>query len=251
MSRSSRTRNFDAPEFDDSRRWGSRLVVLLLAVVAVGMTGCQDGPLYALKAANPYYVWEWRKDEKIGVTDHERRKQLTLLAETAGELPADKQEFWAEQLVKMIETDQSPEMRRLAVRAASQMDVPNALDMIEQGLDDASLKVRMEACQALGRREGEDASRMLVATVGTETDLDVKHAALEALAQQDNPIARDALKVALSDRNPATRHLVVDSLREMTGQDFGDDPEVWIAALNGQPVDESSPGFTDRIRDFF
>ena len=108
--------------------------------------------------------------------------------------------------------------------------------MIERGLDDGSLKVRMEACQALGRRPGDDAARMLVATIGTDTDLDVKHAAMEALARHDSPISRDALKLALADRNPATRSLAMESLRDVTGENYGDDPQVWIAALNGEPT---------------
>lgn len=229
-----------------------RFVAVLVAFGVCGMVGCQDGPMYALKVANPYYSWhEWGKDEAIGVTDHERRKQLNVLAETAGDLPSDKQLFWAEQLEKLIETDQSPEMRRLAVRAASRMDVPQAMSMIEQGLDDASLKVRMEACHALGRRSGDDATRMLVATIGTDTDLDVQHAALEALAKHDNSISRDALQLALSDRNPATRTLAIDSLREVTGRNYGDDPKVWIAALNGQEIDEVTPRLAERIRDVF
>ena len=231
---------------------GLRARALFMCVLAILLSGCQDGPMYALKVANPYYSWrEWGKDEKIGVTDHERRKQLTILAETAGELSAEKQEFWAQQLNKLIETDQSPEMRRLAVRAASRMEVPSAMAMIERGLDDGSLKVRMEACRALGRRPGDDAARMLVATIGTDTDLDVKHAAMEALAQHDSPISRDALKIALADRNPATRNLAMESLRDVTGENYGDDPQVWIAALNGEPTEEVTPRFADRIRDIF
>jgi len=229
-----------------------RAVATLLAVAACCVTGCQDGPLYAVKAANPYFSWkEWGADSAIGVTDHERRKQLTVLAETAGELSPEKQIFWAQELDKLIETDQSPEMRRLAVRAASRMNVPTAISMIDKGLDDASLKVRMEACQALGRRPGDDATRMLVATIGTDTNVDVKHAALEALAKHDNEISRDALKLALSDRNPATRSLAIDSLRGVTGRNYGDDPKVWIAALDGQSVEEVTPRLAERIRDVF
>lgn len=229
-----------------------RLLAVFVAMTAFAVTGCQDGPMYALKVANPYYSWkEWGADEKIGVTDHVRRKQLAVLAETAGELSPEKQQFWAQQLDKLIESDQSPEMRRLAVRAASRMQVAGAMDMIEKGLDDASLKVRMEACHALGRRSGDDATRVLVATIGTETDLDVKHAALEALAKHDNPISRDALKLALSDRNPATRNLAIESLKGVTGQNYGDDPKVWIAALNGQEVEQATPRLAERIRGLF
>jgi hypothetical protein len=227
-------------------------IVLAAAMACFAISGCQDGPLYALKVANPYYsMREWKRDEAIGVTDHERRKQLTLLSETIDQLPASKQKFWAVHLEKMIANDDSPEMRRLAVRAAGRLKDPSAMSMIDTGLDDDSVKVRMEACNALGRRSGEEAARMLAATVGTETSEDVKHAALTALANHKNEIAVESLKIALSDRNPATRDLAVRSLKGATGKDYGDDPEVWIAALDGKPTKEVPTRFAERVRSIF
>ena len=194
---------------------------------------------------------QWKQDEAIGVTDHERRKQLALLADTIGQMPSDKQTFWAGHLEKLIDNDQSPEMRRLAVRAAGSLRDPRAMAMIDKGLDDESVKVRMEACQALGRRKGDDAARVLVATIGSETNQDVKHAAMTALANHNNQIAIDSLKIALSDRNPATRDLAVESLKGATGKNYGDDPDVWIAALEGKPTEQAPTRFAERVRNFF
>lgn len=225
------------------------VVVIMLAPMAMG---CQDGPLYALKAANPYYTMnEWKKDEAIGVTDHERREQLASLTESIGSMSPDRQSYWTGHLQQMIEKDDSPEMRRLAVRAAGNLRAPSAMALIEKGLDDESMKVRMEACESLGRRTGDDAIRMLAATLGTETDQDVRHAAMSALANHKSPIAVDSLRVALNDRNPATRSLAMDSLRGATGKNYGDDPQVWIAALDGKPVNEPETRIADRIRDLF
>ena len=228
------------------------LLVPLVGLATICLCGCQDGPLYALKVANPYYsMREWKRDEAIGVTDHERRKQLTLLAETIDQLPANKQQFWAGHLTQLIDNDDSAEMRRLAVRAAGRLNDPSAIAMIDRGLSDDSMKVRMEACQALGRRPGDEAARMLAATVGTETNDDVKHAALQALANHKNQIAQDSLRVALSDRNPATRTLAVESLRSVTGKNYGNDPDTWIAALEGKPTEEAPTRFAERVREFF
>ncbi len=124
--------------------------------------------------------------------------------------------------------------------------------MIDKGLDDDSTKVRMEACQALGKRQGDDAARMLAATVGTETSDDVKHAALTALSNHKSQLAIDSLKIALSDRNPATRDLAVQSLKGATGKNYGDDPTVWIAALDGKkPTSQPPTRIADRIRNMF
>jgi hypothetical protein len=209
--------------------------------------------MYAIKAVNPYYVLgEWKQDEAIGVTDHERRAQLSSLAESIDELPVERQKYWAEHLDKILENDESPEMRRLVVRAAGRLNDPSALDLIERGLDDESMKVRMEACNSLGRRDGEESAKMLATVVGTETDQNVKHAALRGLANHKNQIAVDSLKIALADPNPATRHVAVESLKGSTSKDYGDDPKVWIAALEGKPPQEQAPTkIADRIRNLF
>lgn len=225
---------------------------MAFALATVSFSGCQDGPLYALKVANPYFsMREWKRDEELGVTDHERRKQLTQLAETIDQLPADRQQFWAGHLKNMLENDESPEMRRLVVQAAGRLDDPAAIGLIEKGLDDASVKVRMEACKSLGMKSNEDATRLLVAALGTDTSEDVKHSAMAALSTHKNQIAIDSLSLALQDRNPATRDLAMESLRGATGKNYGDDPQVWIAALNGTPTEESPVRFADRVRDLF
>jgi HEAT repeat protein len=228
---------------------------LSLAIVALAVTvftGCQDGPLYALKTANPYFVYnEWRSDSELGVTDHRRRVELLSLAESIDELPRDRQQFWAGHLKQVMENDPSSEMRRIAVNAAGNLTEADSTPVIRLGLDDTSEKVRMEACRALGNRTDDHAAGMLVAVVGSETNKDVRHAAMRALGNHRGAKAVDALRLALSHRDPATRDLAMDSLKSVTGKNYGDDPAVWIAALNGEPVDEQPTRIAGWIREFF
>ncbi len=224
-------------------------VVIACALLS---SGCHDGPLYALKVVNPFFsLGEWKKDEQIGVTDHQRRKQLAILADTIGSMPPNKQQFWSEQLKNLIEHDKSPEMRRLAVRAAGNVNNDLAYSLIEKGLDDDSVKVRMEACQSLGRRSGEDPIRALASVAGTETSEDVRHAALTALANHNSPIAVKALRIALADRNPATQNLAIESLKDVTGKNYGEDPQAWIAALDGTPTPEVETRIAEQVRELF
>jgi HEAT repeat protein len=205
--------------------------------------------LYALKNVNPYFTMrEWRDDQALGVTDHERRSALADLASQIGDLPTKRQKFWSNHLNKIIENDASPEMRRLAINAAGNLEIAGALEIVEKGLDDDSIKVRMEACRALGKRPEEEALRMLASTAGTETDEDVRQAALDAIGNHNGKLALDALQIALNDRNPATRDLAVQSLRRVTGKDYGDQPDAWIAALQGEPVEEKPTRIVESIR---
>lgn len=208
------------------------LVFLGFSCSFLSITGCQDGPLYAIKAANPYYVMgEWKDDEELGVTDHQRREELAKLAESISNLPSDRQEFWASHLSEIMEHDQSAEMRRLAARAAGGINSSSGVELLDQALEDENSKVRMEACKSLAKKRDDESARMLAATIGTETDQDVRHAAITALSSHQSPIATESLRLALDDRNPATRSLVIASLQESTGMNHGNDPKAWIAAL--------------------
>tara|TARA_R110002049_G_scaffold285698_1_gene466781 strand:- start:209480 stop:210205 length:726 start_codon:yes stop_codon:yes gene_type:complete len=222
-------------------------LILCVALASCALCGCKDGPLYALKTVNPYFTMrEWREDEALGVTDHERLQQLQQLSEQIGGMTAERQAFWAGHLTRIMENDPSPEMRRLAVVAAGKINNETSLQLVEKGLDDESLKVRLFACEALGDRPGDSAARLLASTAGTETDEDVRQAALTALANHKSPIAVDALRIALSDRNPATRDLAMNSLRNVTGKNYGTSPDQWIAALD-KGSDTVNPS-TDTIR---
>ncbi|MEM0925822.1 MAG: HEAT repeat domain-containing protein, partial [Planctomycetota bacterium] len=198
--------------------------------------GCQDGPLYALKAANPYFsLREWREDEKLGVTDHQRRKELLALAKQLGSMSPNDQLFWSKHLGRILENDPSPEMRRLAILAAAELDSAASVELIERGLGDENLKVKMEACRSLGKRSEPAAASLLAATLGSTQDADLRNSAIAALGNHEGGIPTDALRIALENQDPATLQLAMESLRGVTGQDLGDDPKLWIAALD-QPV---------------
>ena len=222
-------------------------VYVMVACTAMSFSGCHDGPLYALKAVNPYFVMkEWREDQAYGVTDHERREQLAQLADSIDSLPPTRQQYWSKHLQQILENDQSAEMRRLAVLASGNLTSTDAISLVEKGLDDDSVKVRMEACRALGKIDSTDSSRLLASMVGKESNQDVRHSAISALAKHNSQVSIDSLKLALADRNPATRDLTVKALRGVTGKEIGNDPEAWIAALEKSTSESStnaaSPG---------
>ena len=207
-------------------------MVVCITASSIVLTGCHDGPLYALKHANPYYAMkEWKTDEALGATDHERRNQLIKLSKQIGDMPTDQQAMWSSHLRRIFDTDPSSEMRRLAISAAGNLKTAAAIPIIQKGLDDENTKVRMEACRALGKRREANAVQLLAATAGKASDQDVKHAALTAIGKHKGRIPVDSLRLALNDRDPATQNLAINALRSVTGKNFGDSPDAWIKAL--------------------
>jgi hypothetical protein len=232
----------------NERRVLAGLACAFLAGVSVLLSGCHDGPLYGLKVVNPYYSQkQWKEDEKYGLTDHQRRKELNKLVTSLPRLPKQRQAYWLEQLNQIMEHDESPEMRRIAVLAAGQLNDATADNIVRDGLKDQSVKVRLACCETLGARKDAEATRMLAEAAGSSTDQDVRQAAFTALGKHKGPLATDALKLALEDRDPATRSIAMSSLRSSTGKNYGNDPEVWIAALQGKEVKEQPVRFAERI----
>lgn len=205
---------------------------IIVASVITSLTGCHDGPLYALKYANPYFHHEWRQDRAFGVTDHQRRQELLKLSKVIDTMEPKEQAFWYQQVQNIMESDPSPEMRRLCVLAAGKVATPDALTLIETGLKDDNLMVQMQACKALGVRKEPRAAEILATTIGSTSELDVKHAAIEAIAQHDGKTAVNSLRLVLEDVNPATTDLAISSLRTVTNEDYGTDPAAWIAKLD-------------------
>ena len=213
----------------------------IVATLCVLACGCHDGPLYALKKVNPYFALrEWKRDRKLGVTDHQRRLELESLADQIADMSAKDQAFWANHLGRIMANDPSPEMRRLTVLAASRMKDPAAMGLIEQGLDDENLKVQMEACRSLGKRPEPEAAQMLASTLGTTTEVDVKNSAIRALGNHKGDIPTDSLRVVLEGQDPATIDLAMTSLRGVMGKDLGNDPKQWIAVIDQQQMPEGT-----------
>ena len=229
----------------------SALTAVVFAISAssfVLLSGCHDGPLYGLKVVNPYYsMKQWKEDEKYGLTDHQRREELSKLVTSMPRLSKQRQAYWLDQHNKIMEHDESPEMRRIAVMAAGQLNDATADNIVREGLKDESVKVRMACCETLGNRTDAEATRMLAEAAGSSTDQDVRKAAFVALGKHKGPLATDALKLALEDRDPATQDIAMSSLRKSTGKNYGSDPEVWIAALQGKEVAEQPVRFAERI----
>ena len=99
----------------------------------------------------------------------------------------------------------------------------------------------MEACRALGRRPEQKAVQLLAATAGKASDQDVKHSALAALGNHKGRMSVDSLRIALSDRDPATRDLAMNSLRQATGKNFGDSPDAWLKAIKPFSASPNTP----------
>ena len=58
-----------------------------------------------------------------------------------------------------------------------------------------------------------------------------------------------ALVVALDDRDPALQYVGIQSMKSITGKDYGGDVESWrLVATGGDPPAPKAPSIAERIR---
>lgn len=228
-----------------------RLTPLAVLTACAMLAGCHDGPLFALKTINPVYRSQWAEDEKLGPTDAQRLEELQRLVTTMPSLSDADQDYWLQHIEAILENDKNPEMRTHAIRALEKCRSATVLDVCEKQLDDESIKVRMAVCDVLATHDSARSTELLGRTIGSESNEDVKMAAIAAVGRHRSSEAAQTLKASLRSRNPAIRVAAVESLSSCTGKTLGEDPQVWVAYLEGKAVDEEKKSITRQMRDLF
>jgi HEAT repeat protein len=86
-------------------------------------------------------------------------------------------------------------------------------------------------------------------TLRSDKDFDVRMAAAQALGQFKSPESMQALKVALDDRDPAMQYAGVQSMKSITGKDYGGDMQAWRQVAAGEtPPAPKAPSIAERVR---
>ncbi len=210
--------------------------------------GCIDGPFYQLKRANPYFQSQWKKDRELGPTFNDRLTELELLKSQIADMPAGEQEQWAQQLSNLIQKDPSAEMRSQAISAIAQLPSPAAVSALNYASGDDVEKVRLAACRAWKVR-GDDAARdMLLSLADADESTSVRQAAIDGLSVFKESEVQATLTRLLDDRSPAVQYQVAQTLKTITGRDYGGDFEAWKQFMSGQDLPEpTSVSITEKL----
>lgn len=223
------------------------IAVLFISITTAACTGgCHDGPMYALKRVNPWYTaYEWKADEALATTDAQREAELKALISQIDSMPPAEQQSWVDQLDQLMEHDQSAHMRALAVRAAANSNIASSLGIIERGLDDDDSKVRIVSAQSLAARSEQEATRLIIKTIHSESNKDVRLAAITSLGNHRGDGVTETLRSTLEEPDLAYQYSSIASLRKVTGKDAGQSVDAWIAMLDSPASSETAPSETD------
>ncbi len=218
-----------------------------LMMLAWSAAGCSIAPY----SVWPY--WPFEPPERTTLaTPAKRISRLESIAENASRASLEERQRMAGELLNQIRTEQDAAVRTQIVRTMATLDCPAVQPALREGLRDPAVTVRVACCDALGHQAGPDAVEPLSRALSYETEIDVKLAAARALSRCRDPRAVGALGAALESSDPALQYRAMQSLKTLTGEDFGNDASAWRQYVQtGPTLAQPPPSLADRARRLF
>lgn len=224
------------------------LALVVVFLVALGSAGCRTGPLAEFYGYNPFY--RMNDDEaRYGPAPAERREQIREMIADKRKLPPAERTASAQQLAVQMQNEIDPLLRAEIVRALGELNAGPSAEALRLAMKDSEASVRVAACKAWQSVGGPEAVSALSEIIASDTDDDVRLAATRALGQFKDPLAVQALAVALDDANPALQHRAMESLKECSGRDLGHDVVAWRDFIQtGSPIEtRDRPTLAERV----
>ena len=213
---------------------GPQYLLTLLLAFGLLSSGCAGGWLATHGPLAPS-----KEPEVPGIkTADQRIAELQVLAKAAKEKSPAEQQRISEKLARQIEKEQDPLVRQEIVVTLAVYPTPLAARVMAAALSDPDNDVRVRCCKAWGERGGREAAERLAGVLSGDSNVDVKMAAARALGKIKDPIGMPPLSDILAEADPALQHRAIESMKSISGKDFGTDVNAWRQyAKTGQATD--------------
>ncbi len=221
-----------------------------LAAVAVCLglataSGCAQtadnvADFFAKKPTNDYLSQIKTPDDRI--------KEFKELAKKAPKKTPDEQQADVTRLCKELQNESEPLLRRHILRTLAVYPQAEAMTTIVGALSESDIETRRTACVCLGIRGGPDAVRELTRVISSDTEQDVRLAAVRAMGRTKQTEALAPLAEALVDADPAMQVLAQESLTAVSGHDFGNNVQAWREYAATGKSDAPEISLAERIR---
>jgi len=185
------------------------------------------------------------------VPPHERISQLREQRKRASEMPPQAADQLAAELAPLCAEEDDPMIRSEIVLTLGALRSERARQSLLAAGQDPSSQVRIAVCKAWTSIGDETASSELARILSSDTDKEVRHAAAKGLGEAGGPHAVPALGSALEDRDPAMQYLAMESLKQVSGQDYGHDVRLWKQYVQGQTPVREEKSLAQQVRDVF
>ena len=225
---------------------GRQIRTLALGILALLLPGCADMPAW-VPFQGP------RSDDVPGVvTPAAKIAQLKNLSSEAAKSDQDSRHRVVGQLVAAIRSETDSLIRAEIIRTLGDYPDSAADPVLKAAINDPDADVRIAACEAWGKRGNAQAAELLVPVLSSDVSQDVRLAAARALGKIKDPQAVAALGEALTDSNPAMQYRAVLSLKQVTGQDLGNNVDRWRQYVKEEhPIPAQPTSMAERLKRMF
>jgi len=221
----------------------------LFAACMVALGGCQS-------LSMPEY-WPFPERERTTFTTPAMRASaIAEIGTRSSGIDTPEQREITDQLARQIQVEPDPLVRQAVIHAIAEYKTPMAQQVLEAGLADQDETVRVACCEEIAERAkagltdpSHSSVPSLAKTLREDKDQNVRIAATKALGSMKSPEAIQALAIALEDRDPALQYVGVQSMKTVTGKDYGPDVQAWRQVAAGQtPPAPETPSIAERMR---
>ncbi len=167
------------------------------------------------------------KERTSIITPRMRMATVSEIGARASKADSAEQQQICENLARQIQTEPDPLVRQEIQNTVAEFSAPLAEKMLIAGLSDEDVDVRLTCCFRLGERASVTTIGPLQQAVQSDSELDVRLAAIDALANIPGQATVPALGAALDDRDPAIQYAAVQALKSASGKDLGNDVAAW------------------------
>jgi HEAT repeat protein len=186
-------------------------------------------------------------DQVPGVlSPRDRLRFLRDRALNAGNASETEREMIAADTAAEYRRQEDPFMRRASLTTLRAYPGEHFEAVLRESLADPSPIVRIESCRLWGARADEEALQRLRNVFELDENTEVRQEAVRALGLTGRSDAIDALTPAIDSRDPAMQLLAVESLRQCTESDFGNDVALWRSFVRGELPEDAAETRTAR-----
>ena len=219
---------------------------LILLISVVQLTGCVTDNRLLTKT--PFF--KARSDYIPGVLIPKDRVALIReKGEKGKNLPETEKREILGQLTEEYLHSPDPNVRYESVRSIALLNMPEGFAVVKTATHDGVPFVRMAACDALARLETPETAHTLRYLLAHDDDQDVRTRAAKNLAVYTNDQETvQALGRALDDKTLAVQFESMQSLKKVSGQDYGNDLLRWKQYVAGEsPTPAAKRSLAERL----
>ena len=210
-----------------TNRWQWLMCLLFLLV-----SGCAEGPFWQMGRYSPWVVRKWDAEEAVANTLFKKKREMneTVRVALAG-TPAAR-DAAAATLAETALRDPILLTRLQAIKMLGQLNCQVSHDALDQLGHEPDADIRLATIEAWRKMPATSALPALQLLVGSDTNIDVRLSATRALGDFPGQASVNALRLALTDNDPAIQLRATESLGRVTGETFGANVARWKNYVN-------------------